>query len=417
MVGDARWMLLGSVAYAVGQWAQLALLARSGGATAVGAYAFALSLTAPLMMLASLQVRTLQASDARGDYGFLEYRKVRLVTNAVAVLAIVAISVATGAWALWPVLLPVCAMRAADEVTDIYYGEWQRQGRMSAIALGLALNATASVAFMAVALALGGGVPAGATGSALGSGAALALMHFRTLWDPCMRRLSGLGTRRPAGWKRVRKLIVEAAPLGVILLFNSLQHNVPYYFVRLHGGETATGVFAAANQLTSVGMLLVAALTSAALPRFAALSLAGDLREFRVLSRKLVLFGGLLGVAGVGLSWVAGAKILAFLYRPEFAAGSTVLVVLSIAAGTKMLGSILGFALTSARVIAFQPSLLAFTLAVVVVGCALLVPGRGTIGAAWAMVIAGALQVLVSQVVVSRFRADIRVSRESVAAP
>ena len=59
---NVRWNVLGNVSYALGQWLQLVILARMGGPAAVGAYAFALALTAPVMMFASLCLRFLRFS-------------------------------------------------------------------------------------------------------------------------------------------------------------------------------------------------------------------------------------------------------------------------------------------------------------------------------------------------------------------
>ena len=50
MRSNIRWNLMGNLAYALGQFVQLIILARMGGPAAVGTYVLALSLTAPVMM-------------------------------------------------------------------------------------------------------------------------------------------------------------------------------------------------------------------------------------------------------------------------------------------------------------------------------------------------------------------------------
>jgi O-antigen/teichoic acid export membrane protein len=388
-------MLLGNVAYALGHWLQLMILARAGGPEAVGAYAYALALTAPPIGLANLQLRALLASDARGSHTFREYLLLRVVTTGLAVLGIVLVaSGLDGGPGLLPVLVPVCVLRAAEALSDIYYGWWQRRERMALIGWGLAASGAGSAALMGVASMLGGGVAWAAGGAALGSCAALAFVHLRTAGAERLER--GAEPPAPIAYRRLLRLAAQASPLGAITLLGSLQANVPRYFIRLSTDEATLGLFAAASQLPGAGGVVVGALGSAAVPRLASLCEKGDGSSFRALIRKLVLAAALLGGAGVALSALVGRQVLTFLYRPEFATADGMLVVLSLAAGIGFVASLYGYALTSARVINIQPVLLAVVIAVLAAGCAALVPRFGGVGAAWAIVAGAAVQALAS---------------------
>src|SRR4029077_4742846 len=115
MGSNVRWTLVGNVIYALGQCLQLVILARMGGPAAVGAYAFALALTGPPMVFASLSLRFMHASDARDAYLFREYLYLRVATTVAAVFGVMIIGGVTGvSHGSWSVLLPICCMRAAD---------------------------------------------------------------------------------------------------------------------------------------------------------------------------------------------------------------------------------------------------------------------------------------------------------------
>jgi O-antigen/teichoic acid export membrane protein len=408
MGSNVRWNLVGNLVYALGQWVQLIILARMGGPAAVGAYVFALALTAPVMMLASLCLRFVQACDVPRRYAFREYLKLRGVTTVAAVFAIALIAWGTGAGRSgWAVLLPICAMRAADAISDIYYGVWQQHERMATIAGGLVLNAVSSAAFMTVAAVLGGGVPGAAIGSALGSCAALVFVRVRTSADAELRRAIAAGSSR-VSLRRLARLAAEASPLGFSVLLGSLQQNVPRFFLAHYGGEAALGVFAAASQLTTSGDIVIHALGTASGPRLASLREAGDAGAFRGLTRKLVLAGAILGASGLAVSALAGRWILELLYRPEFGSGAHVLVVLSAAAGIGFVATLLCYALSAARVFAVQPLLLGVTLAVLVASCAALVPRHGGDGAAWGLAIASSVLTLVTWLALRRAPMDAR---------
>ncbi|HET6437205.1 MAG TPA: oligosaccharide flippase family protein, partial [Anaeromyxobacter sp.] len=247
--GNVRVTLLGNVVYAAGLWLQLVLFARLGGPSALGSYAFALALAQPAMLLSQLQLRSLLASDARYAYSFREYRALRVATSAAALVSMIPLAWASGQWRiLWPVLVPVCAQAAADGLADIYCGLWQQHERMAVAAWVLSLNAVASVALVAVAGWAGGGAPAMAAGSALGSCLALLFAHVRTRGDDQLGR--HLASGAPLRGRRLVRLAREAAPLGAIVLLGSLQTNVPRYAVQHYGGTASLGMFAAAYQLT-----------------------------------------------------------------------------------------------------------------------------------------------------------------------
>jgi O-antigen/teichoic acid export membrane protein len=406
---NVRATLVGNVVYAVGLWVQLVIFARQGGPEAVGAYAFALALTTPVMMLSYLQLRILLASDARGEYRFREYRQLRFATTAAALVTMVPVAWSTGQWrTVWPILGPVCAKAAADALADVYCALWQQHERMGVIGWALTINAIASVAFMAAGALLGGGTPTIATGAALGSCASLLFVHLKTAWDPELRSSIAPGVA-PVEWRRLARLAREAAPLGLIVLLGSLLLNVPRYFIRHYAGEAALGLFAAAFQLTATGGMIVQTLGGAATPRLARACAEEDAATFKALVRKLVLSAAALGVLGVATSVLIGRPVLSIVFRPEFGSAAGVLVVLSVAAGIGFVATLVGYALTAARAIGVQPVLLSATLAVASACCAVLVPMLGAAGAAWALVVASVVQAVWSSVALSRLR--VRASR------
>ena len=59
------WTLAGHVVAAGCKWLELTLLAKAGTRDMVGQFAYALALTAPVVMLTNLQLRAVQATDAQ----------------------------------------------------------------------------------------------------------------------------------------------------------------------------------------------------------------------------------------------------------------------------------------------------------------------------------------------------------------
>src|SRR5580704_14620345 len=103
------WTMLGNVVYRGTQWGILVLLARLSSPEAVGQFSLGLAIAAPVMLFAGLQLRAVQATDARVQFQFSDYAGLRILLTAVAALLILGIggtlyrgetALAVGAFAL-----------------------------------------------------------------------------------------------------------------------------------------------------------------------------------------------------------------------------------------------------------------------------------------------------------------------------
>ena len=61
-------MLIGNAIYSLSQWGILISLAKLSSTEAVGVYTLGIAVTAPIILLTDLQLRTILATDAKKDY-------------------------------------------------------------------------------------------------------------------------------------------------------------------------------------------------------------------------------------------------------------------------------------------------------------------------------------------------------------
>src|SRR5581483_8398132 len=132
------------------------------------------------------------------------------------------------------------------------------------------------------------------------------------------------------------------------------------------------------------GTTVVDALGQAVSPRLAQQFAAGAVGAFRALVLKVLGISALLGAIGVLLSLLLGRQVLTLLYRPEYAQHLPVFIWVIAAAGIGYLAFVFGYAMTAARSFRIQVPIYAFSLAVVIAACVVLVPSHGLLGAAWA---------------------------------
>lgn len=388
------WSLFGTVAYNGCQWLALALLAKLGDRSMVGQFTLALALTTPIILSANLSLNIFQVTDARHQFAFREYLGLRLITTALALPAIVALSFGGGygrTTAL--VLLVVGISKAIDAVGDVFLSLMQRHERFDLSSRAMAVNGAISLAAIAVAMQLTHSAVGAAVGTALGSAVTLlgvvlpsAIVVLRV--DAARRDPPTTLARllRPSfDLRRARELVAQAAPLGVIGLLLSANAAVPRYFLDRTHGEGEVGVFSALAALSIVGTLVISALSQTASPRLARHYAAGEVHEFRRILGRLLLLASVLGIVGLIGAWLLGRPVLALLYKPEYGERADVFLWLMAVAAVSYFLSVVGVAASAMRLFKEQLWLHVANTALLITLCVKLVARHGSLGAAWAL--------------------------------
>lgn len=369
------WTFAGNAVYAAGQWALLSVLAKVGGSEMLGQYALALAITAPVTMLAHLNLRAVIATDVAAKHPFGDYFSVRIGVTLAGLVAIALL--AAGDW----VILAVGVAQSAENISDAFYGSLQRRERMDRIARSMMARALLS------ALALG--VVLWQTRSIVAATAALAAARIVSLLvfdvpgaEPlvCTTRANQLAILR------------TALPLGIVLMLVTLNTNLPRYAIERSLGTRELGAFAAAASFLTGGNTVVNALGQSATPRLARYFAAGDRAGFRKLTLQLAAICAALGAASVAGAVLLGAPLLRVLYRAEFTAYAGLLAAVMAAAIPIYIASTLGYVITSVRMFDAQLPLFAVVAASCAAAAWVLVPRFGLMGAPAALALAACVQ-------------------------
>jgi len=386
---NLAWILAGNVVYAACQWGMLVVVARRGSPKMVGDFAFALALTAPIMIFATLNLRAAQVTDQRSEFSFADYVQLRVLCLAGALLVIAAILDLGGFDRATVVVVTMVALaKSFDALSDAIYGLLQKHERMSRIAMSRIMQGLLQLAALGCAIV--------ATGSLFAATAAMAAMSLAVtvLFD--VRSVRILGTllshgHRPSFRVAVRprrralaRLLLLSLPLGAAAALDSVNANIPRYVLASSSGREALGFYAAiAYFLTAQGTVL-SAVADAARPRLARHFLESR-EDFARLTGQLAIIASGGALLGLLLVQVAGPEILRLVYGPEYASQAALFSWIMVAAIPWQLAGVAGTALSAAR--SFRALSASFFLMTVVTAAAalLLVPAYGTIGAAWSL--------------------------------
>ena len=395
------WNATGNIAYALSQWGMLVALAKLTNAYMVGQFALGVAISTPILRLANLQLRSVQASDARNEYHFREYLGLRMVTTVAALAAIVIFAWFSGeSYDTRKVIGAVALAKGIEALSDIYYGLFQVHDRLDRVGQSMMLKALFSV------LALTGGLYLTrdvfwAVLALAGSWLVLLIVfdaHRGLPFLPDSKRFAPwIAALRPQFHPERQKALARLSfPLGIMMALVALNANIPRYFVHSSFGEEQLGLFSALAYTTISVLTLADALGNSATPTLARKYAAGQVIGFQKVLTKMVLYAALLGLCGFLAALAIGKQVLQLAYGAQYAQYSNLFSWLMASGAMAAVGSVLTSAMTAARAFRLQAAIFAAVCASNLLACSLLVPPMGLAGAAIATFIAFTVLTLLS---------------------
>ncbi len=383
---NVAWMVAAKGIHAVTRWSVVAAMAKLGSSEMVGQYVLGVIISLPVFGLMDLQLRAVQATDAREEHPFGLFLALRLITTALAVAVVAVIALMGHPVATATVLIMVGLHRASESIADVFQGPMQQQERLDLVATSIIVRGVlGSVATIAV-LAATGSLGASVTAMMVVSLVALFLFdrpRVASLSDRQGRPLN-IGPR----WDRraLAGLAWMALPLGVNMMLISLQYNIPRYVLEHWHGTAALGILAGIAYFLDAGRQVVLAVGNSVSPRLARHFSQGKRREFFTLLFKLMAACAALAVIALLASILAGPFLLRLLLSREYVPYVDIFRILMFAAVLGFAACASGYGMTATR--KFGRSLIPYIITVSwsIIISWLLIPTHGIHGAAWAMV-------------------------------
>jgi O-antigen/teichoic acid export membrane protein len=357
-------------------------LAKLGNAEMVGQYALGVAVAWPVFLLADLQLRVVQATDAQDDFHFGHYLGLRLLTSPLAFLVVIGLIWVLGyRWETSLVIGGVALSRGLDSVRDCIHGAMQKNERLDLVSISTIMRNLGSFGIFITVF-----YTSGLLLLAVLSQAVAGTLVFLAFDCPRGAKVLGLqtGIWIPRFDRRVLLQLARLAlPLGMVMMIISINANLPRYLLEHSLGEGAVGIFAALSQPTLAGGMVMAALGHSIMPRMARGFAGGNLNYLSKMVWRLIGFGGLLGGVMMVVVWGWGREIISLIYRPEYAEHQTTLLWLMAAGIIGYVSSGLGYGINSSREYFYY---LIFYLISAFLGAILgmlLIPAFGLKGAAW----------------------------------
>ncbi|NLF26224.1 MAG: oligosaccharide flippase family protein [Deltaproteobacteria bacterium] len=406
------WMMLGNGIYALCQWGMLVVLAKLGSPEVVGRFALATAIVTPVIMITNMQLRSVQATDAKHEYHLADYISVRIVCSTAALIIILAIlGIGNFEAAAITATLTLTLAKFVESLSDVFYGFFQQHEKMSLLAKSMILKGALSVLVLGIMFFLFNRLPLALIGLLCAWMLVLILYDWRNgerllqAQDASNHQLSliaatlrSLRQQREVMWK----IIKLAFPLGIVMGIISLNTNIPIYAIEKFLGSRELGIFAALAYTTVAVNMFIQALGQAVSPRLARAFAEGHLTEFKRIVRKMTLINFSIGLTGVLIVILGGEPILTLIYTAEYGEYATLFLILMVSATLLGVASAFGYAMTAARQFKMQVPLFTAVLVSTSLTAFLLIPHWGLYGAAFALITSALIQIIGSAWIVVR---------------
>jgi O-antigen/teichoic acid export membrane protein len=403
LVGNALAALASRSIYAAEQWGIVLLIARATTPATVGIYGLASAIVAPVFGLFSLDLRSLLATDYHGRHQTTEYVSVRVATALMAMLCALAGAILLGdSSTLLLVVLLVALRKFFEGLSDILFAVMQKHERMDLPARSAVVKTLASLAVVGLILPSTHSLPLALSGLVLVSLGILLVYDARLI-----KRVEPVWFWR-AELGKENGLVRQAMPLGLVTALIALQTSLPRYFLAAKHGDSMVGHLTVLSHFLIAGTIVNGAFQQTAGPRLARYFTTRRPDPFVWAVGALCGASAALGVAGVGIVVFLGPTILAFVYGPDYVEFAEALPWLMGAGTASYVLASVSTALTVMRRLTMQVVAAACSAVVCLVTSWMFVPTWGAKGAAWAILAASVVNLLVTGSVLVR---EVRIAR------
>lgn len=400
------WSLLGSFSYAGAQWFLLIIIARTFGASALGSFAFWLSIVSPISLFCNLKLRAVIATDANGDYKFSEYIGLRLLSFVpvfVFPVGVFFFENKSDLLSLALVLL-IVVVKIFDSMSDLAYGYFQRSERHDYAAISKLVKSGVLVLFVFSSTYFFGEMLI--TVSAWAFGFVLSFFLIDVYFVVILGKKNCSLSELIPSFDRVKMtdLLKLSWPMGLATALGGLSDSLPKYFIGNGIGEYQLGLFAACASLTIIFSTVFASIAQVATPRLAIFYSGNNYKDFEKLTLRLTYIGSMLSLIGVLLAYFMGEWILKVVYGSDYQSASDILTFLMIVFFLRSLSVFFGTAIQAMRNFSVHYKIDVINIFLLLGMLILFVKDFGLYGVLWALIFVSVSESIFYIVIYRRMR-------------
>lgn len=299
----------GNITYLLFLWLLTVLVTRVAGYEAAGILALAMSISNVIVSFQLFGVRSYQVSDVSGVYTGQQYVAGRYLTTVVGlVFCIIYCVMMDYAVETVTVILTYSLYRSCEAISDVYWGEMQKNGRLDISAVSFAAKGLSLIGLTALALHLGMGLQVGLILSALTS---LSITFFfdrvqyRKLTEQKMIRLT---------MRQVLAPLYSCFTLLLTTMFPVILAALPRIFLERYSGAEMLGYYGNVSAPTTLISSLAPSILVPVMTWYGKLFQSGEKKKLLSIFFLTLVACLLLGIVACAAVFVAGEWVMSFIF-------------------------------------------------------------------------------------------------------
>lgn len=390
------WAMFGQISYNLAQWIIILVLTELNGIASVGLLTLAFSITAPIMMFFNLRMHLSLSSDVKHHNAFLDYFILRLSTTIIGLLIIILVSFYIANIVNRLTIIVIGFAKAFEAMSDICYALIRKRERVIYIALSQILKSLIMVVSFSSAIYFTHNLNIGCLCIAL------SWLLILVVFDlPIAIKLTPLASPMKKisislyhffvnkRFKKMKKLIHMGFFLGTIAGLNSINTNIPKYFISKLLGNKMLGYFTPLSYIFNLSLVITGLLFATTLPRLTRYYNNHDYANFYSFTIKLIILAIAIGFAAMLVAYFFAPQLLHLFFGKTYSTYAYVLFYLMLAATFNYVAIIFIYLLTAIRKLKIQVVLFCATVIITTIFSYFYITSGQLMGAAITEIVTG----------------------------
>lgn len=346
------WNMIGSMLMAFQSVIFLVILTRTVGLVASGIFTIAYANANLFLNIGKYGMRNYQVSDVKNQYSFAEYLSSRWITTIIMVfISIIYVIYATitkdYSFEKSQIIIWMCLFKVPDAMEDVYYGEYQKHGRLDIASKAMAIRMIITILSFEIIITI--------TKNLLLS--LIITTCITTLLTVIFIKWTAPMFCKKKTWdlKRVSSLLWNCFPVFASLFLSFYIGNAPKYAIDAQLSDELQACYGFIAMPVFVIGLLNGFILNPMLYRMSCLWNDKQVRAFikKVLILSFSVF--IITIICIVGAYILGIPVLSFLYNTDLSQYKTELLILLVGGGFLGLSGVLNAAIT---IIRYQNALL-----------------------------------------------------------
>lgn len=348
----AVWNMIGGMLNAFQSVILLMVLTRTVGLVASGIFTIAYANANLFLNIGKYGMRNYQVSDVKGEFTFREYLTSRWITTAIMIIVSLVYVIYMSLFNEYSfeksqIVIWMCLLKVPDSVEDIYFGDYQKKGRLDVASKAMALRMIVTILMFAVIVVVTKNLLVSLIATTCAT-LILAIVFIRWTY-PMFREEEN---------KRIKKtgiLLWNCFPVFAGAFLSFYIGNAPKYAIDAQLTDEMQACYGFIAMPVFVIGLLNSFILNPMLFKMSCLWNDGKVKEFVTKTLFLAASVFFITVICIAGAYVLGIPVLSFLYNTDLSSYKAELMVLLVGGGFLGLSGVLNAVLTIMR---YQKNLL-----------------------------------------------------------